>query len=98
MILDLAVQLVHVSNQNVIYALHAQARNRLNAGYMTCYFLGGAGGSWLATTIYPRAGWHGVVVTGVCLGALETIPQSGKSRAVWTASAIRFSVISGQAR
>lgn len=80
MILDLAVQLVHVSNQNVIYALHAQARNRLNAGYMTCYFLGGAGGSWLATTIYPRAGWHGVVVTGVCLGALGITVGAAKWR------------------
>lgn len=38
--------------------------------YMTCYFLGGAGGSWLATTIYPRAGWYGVVIAGVCLGLL----------------------------
>lgn len=70
LILDLAVQLVHVSNQNAIYALRPQARSRLNSGYMTCYFLGGAGGSWLATTIYPIAGWHGVVIAGVSLAAL----------------------------
>lgn len=70
LILDLAVQLVHVSNQNVIYGLRPEARNRLNAGYMFCYFLGGAGGSWLATSIYPQAGWYGITVAGVCLATL----------------------------
>lgn len=73
LILDLAVQLVHVSNQNVIYALRPEARNRLNAGYMTCYFIGGASGSWLASAIYPRAGWSGVVVAGLCLATLGLV-------------------------
>jgi len=70
LILDLAVQLVHVSNQNAIYALRPQARNRLNAGYMTCYFIGGAAGSWLAACLYPRAGWPGIVAAGTCIAAL----------------------------
>ncbi|WP_447747769.1 MFS transporter [Pseudomonas nicosulfuronedens] len=80
LILDLAVQLVHVSNQNAIYALRPQARNRLNAGYMTCYFLGGAGGSWLATTIYPKAGWQGVVIAGMSLAALGIVLGIAKSQ------------------
>lgn len=70
LLLDLAVQLTHVSNQNAIYALRPQARNRLNAGYMTCYFLGGAGGSWLAAHLYPRAGWPGIVAAAVGLATL----------------------------
>jgi predicted MFS family arabinose efflux permease len=63
-LLDLAVQFVHVSNQNVIYALRSEIRNRLNAGYMTCYFIGGALGSWLSVTLYQHFAW-----TGVCVGA-----------------------------
>lgn len=81
LLLDLAVQLVHVSNQNVIYALRPQARNRLNAGYMTCYFLGGAGGSWLAAAIYPSAGWPGIVAAGVCL-AIAGLVLGGLMRRV----------------
>lgn len=82
LVLDLAVQLVHVSNQNAIYALHPQARNRLNAGYMTCYFLGGAGGSWLAATIYPKAGWHGIVIAGVSLAAVGIVLGMAKLRPI----------------
>ncbi len=63
-LLDLAVQFVHVSNQNIIYALRSEIRNRLNAGYMTCYFIGGALGSWLSVNLYQHFGW-----TGVCIGA-----------------------------
>jgi predicted MFS family arabinose efflux permease len=70
LLLDLAAQLLHVSNQNVIYALRPQARNRLNAGYMTCYFIGGAGGSWLAACLYPRAGWLGIVAVSLVLAAI----------------------------
>lgn len=70
LLLDLAVQTVHVGNLNAIYALRPQARNRINAGYMTCYFIGGAGGSSLAACLYSRAGWFGIVAAAVCLAAL----------------------------
>ena len=70
LLLDLAVQLVHVSNQNAIFALRPQARNRLNAGYMTCYFIGGASGSWLAACLYTRVGWSGIVAAAVCLAGV----------------------------
>jgi predicted MFS family arabinose efflux permease len=70
LLLDLAVQLLHVSNQNVIYGLREDARNRLNAGYMFGYFLGGAAGSWLATTLYPQFGWSGVTAAGIGLATM----------------------------
>ena len=73
LVLDLAVQLVHVSNQNAIYALHPKIRNRLNAGYMTCYFIGGAGGSLLAAYLYAHAGWHGIVTAAICIAALGIV-------------------------
>ncbi|MDD0975389.1 MFS transporter [Pseudomonas fontis] len=70
LVLDLAVQLVHVSNQNAVIALRPEARNRLNAGYITCYFIGGALGSLLGTQLYQRHGWMGIVAAGFVIGAI----------------------------
>jgi predicted MFS family arabinose efflux permease len=69
LLLDLAVQLVHVSNQNKIYALHPDIRNRLTSAYMTCYFIGGAFGSWFSVLLYQHYEWSGVVMgaTGIAL-------------------------------
>ncbi|GLQ00534.1 sugar transporter [Methylophaga thalassica] len=69
LLLDLAVQLVHVSNQNKIYALHPDIRNRLTSAYMTCYFIGGAFGSWFSVMLYQHYEWTGVVMgaTGIAL-------------------------------
>lgn len=72
LILDLAVQGVHVSNQNAIYRLQPEARNRLTSAYMTCYFIGGASGSLASAAAYGAAGWNGVCMVGalVCLAGL----------------------------
>ena len=59
LILDLAVQAVHVTNQSVMYRIMPDARNRLTAGYMTSYFIGGALGSLLSASAYQHAGWYG---------------------------------------
>ena len=75
-ILDLAVQLVHVSNQNAVYALQPQARNRLNAGYITCYFIGGALGSILGSQLYQWQGWSAVVVSGISISLLALVVGS----------------------
>ncbi len=40
-LLDLAVQGVHVTNQSTIYRILPDARNRLTAAYMTSYFYRG---------------------------------------------------------
>ena len=69
LLLDVAVQGVHINNQSVIYGLHAAARNRITSAYMTCYFIGGAAGSILGTFTYARAGWTGVCVLGAVLAA-----------------------------
>lgn len=56
LVLDLTVQGVHITNQTVIYRIHPDARNRLTAGYMTSYFIGGAAGSLASLTAseHPR--------------------------------------------
>ncbi|WP_330831599.1 MFS transporter, partial [Xanthomonas translucens] len=67
LLLDVAVQGVHIGNQHVIYQLDPAARNRITSAYVTCYFIGGAIGSSLGTAAYAYAGWHGVVVGGAAL-------------------------------
>jgi len=73
LLLDLAVQLVHVSNQNAVIVLRPEARTRLNAGYITCYFIGGALGSLLGTQLFEVRGWDGIVVAGLVIGALALV-------------------------
>lgn len=71
LLLDLTVQGVHITNQSVIYRQMPEARNRLTAGYMTSYFIGGALGSLLSANAYHFAGWYGVCATGVVLALLN---------------------------
>lgn len=73
LVLDLAVQAVHVTSQSTLYRIMPEARNRLTAGYMTSYFIGGALGSLLSGYAYERAGWEGVAIAGVCLTALSLV-------------------------
>ena len=68
LLLDLGVQGCHISNQNVVFKLRPEARNRLNSGYMTGYFLGGALGSALSAGVYQYLGWQGVCAVGGLLG------------------------------
>ena len=73
LVLDLAVQLVHVSNQNAVIALRPEARTRLNAGYITCYFMGGALGSLLGTQLFGRFGWNAIVAVGIAAALLALV-------------------------
>ncbi|GLR10374.1 MFS transporter [Mixta theicola] len=72
-LLDLAVQGVHITNQSVIYRRMPEARNRLTAGYMTSYFIGGAAGSLISASAYHFAGWYGVCIAGVLLTLLNLL-------------------------
>lgn len=62
---DLALQGVHVSNQNVIYALVPEARSRVNSVYMTTYFVGAAVGSAVGSVAWKSYGWNGVCIAGL---------------------------------
>ncbi|WP_052230484.1 MFS transporter [Streptomyces sp. CT34] len=80
-VLDLAAQGVHVSNQNLVYGVRPEARNRLNSAYMTSYFVGGAVGSALTSVVWSRGGWNGVCA----LGAGLAVALAG----VWTVERLR---------
>ena len=70
LIQDLAIQGVHVTNSSALYRLRPEARSRLTAGYMTCYFIGGATGSLVSSWLYAHFGWPGVVTAGAVLGVV----------------------------
>ena len=69
-LLDLALQAVHITNMNMIFNLDEAARNRLNSGYMFLYFVGGALGSLGSAAAYQQAGWLGVCLLGGGLGVV----------------------------
>ncbi|WP_432492843.1 MFS transporter [Kineococcus auxinigenes] len=69
---DLGLQMVHVSNQNVIYPLRPDARARLNSAYMTTYFTGGALGSAAGSAAWIAGGWGAVTVVGAAFALLTT--------------------------
>lgn len=63
-LLDFAVQAVHVTNQSLIFATRPEAHSRLVAGYMVFYSAGSALGAIASTASYARYGWTGVCLTG----------------------------------
>jgi predicted MFS family arabinose efflux permease len=79
-LLDLAMQCIHISNQSRVYALLPGARNRLNTVYMTTSFIGTSLGSAIGLFVWNRAGWNGVCVTGMIMGVLAFLVYAGTYR------------------
>lgn len=72
-LLDLAVQAVHVTNQSMIFRVRPEARSRITGGYMIFYSIGSATGSIASTTVYAQAGWIGVCLLGAAVSALALL-------------------------
>ena len=68
-LLDFAVQTVHVINQSLIVAARPEAASRLVGAYMCCYSLGSALGAIAATQIYAHWGWQAVCYAGGAVSA-----------------------------
>ncbi|NVD74869.1 MFS transporter [Duganella sp. BJB488] len=70
--LDLGVQALQVTNQQMIFSGSKAAHSRLVGCYMMFYAAGSGAGALAATTVYARAGWSGVCLLGaaVSLAAL----------------------------
>lgn len=79
-LLDLAVQAVHVTNQTLIYALHPDAGSRLIGGYMVFYSIGSATGAIAATSLYTVAGWGAVCVLGAVFSSLGLLLWASSGR------------------
>ncbi|MBI5131062.1 MAG: MFS transporter [Rhodopseudomonas palustris] len=63
-VLDLAVQAIHVTNQSILVSRHPEARSRLIGGYMLFYSVGSAPGAITSTLAFAAAGWTGVAMLG----------------------------------
>lgn len=69
LLLDFAVQVVHVTNQSLLFAALPEAGGRLTGAYMVFYSLGSAVGALLSTWSYAAYGWNGVCVIGAIVSA-----------------------------
>lgn len=81
LLLDVALQALHVTNQAMIFSIGAQAHSRLVGAYMLFYAAGSGLGAIAATTVYAHAGWPGVCALGAGFSAaallfwLATLPR-----------------------
>ncbi|MEI7859770.1 MAG: MFS transporter [Acidimicrobiales bacterium] len=78
---DLAIQSVHIQNQQLIFGIDPPGRSRINTGYMVTYFFGGAIGSATAGLAWEFAQWEGVITLGLF--------YAGAALLLWIATAIR---------
>ncbi|EJO28705.1 MFS transporter [Achromobacter marplatensis] len=87
LILDVALQALHVTNQTMIFSISAQAHSRLVGAYMMFYAVGSGLGAIASTAVYARWGWSGVCVlgAGISLAALlfwaATLPRKAAAHA-----------------
>lgn len=67
LLLDFAVQAVHVTNQSLILAARPDAHSRLVGAYMCFYSVGSALGAVAATQVYACWGWSAVCLLGAAI-------------------------------
>lgn len=72
-LLDFAVQAVHVSNQSIIFAARPDAHSRMVGAYMCFYSVGSALGAAAATQVYALWGWMAVSLLGASISAAALV-------------------------
>ncbi len=66
-LVDLGLQALHITNQNIIFSKNPEGRNRVNTVYMVSFFIGGALGTTLGAIAWEAYKWTGVSVLGLVL-------------------------------
>lgn len=74
-LVDIGLQCQQLSNQGGCIREVPEAANRANTIFMTCFFVGGASGTFLAGLAWGMAGWTGVCCVGVVF-ALSSLAVS----------------------
>ncbi|WP_052398149.1 MFS transporter [Streptomyces sp. NRRL F-5123] len=82
-LLDFAVQAVHVSNQHLLTAAHPDRLSGVIGAYMVFYALGSALGAAATTTVYGAHGWAGSSLLGAAFATCAP--------AVWAIGGLRQS-------
>tara|TARA_R100000935_G_C2813178_1_gene156021 strand:+ start:157 stop:1323 length:1167 start_codon:yes stop_codon:yes gene_type:complete len=72
-LVDMGLQSLHITNQNIIFSKNQDARNRINTIYMVGYFIGGALGTISGAYAWQEFGWTGVAVLGMIYSVLILI-------------------------
>ncbi|POP77218.1 MFS transporter [Pseudomonas syringae pv. syringae] len=72
-LLDFAVQAVHVTNQSLIFAAKPDAQSRLLGAYMCFYSLGSGVGALAATYTYANSGWVAVCLLGAAISGIALL-------------------------
>jgi predicted MFS family arabinose efflux permease len=72
-VLNLAGQAIHVTNQHLIVEIDPNASSRLIGSYMVFYAIGTGGGAIAATIAYSAWGWGAVCILGAGLSALALL-------------------------
>ena len=63
--IDMGLQSLHITNQNIIFSKNPEARNRINTIYMVGYFIGGALGTTTGAYAWQWFQWSGVASLGL---------------------------------
>ncbi|MBO2453701.1 MFS transporter [Actinomadura barringtoniae] len=72
-LLDFAVQAVHVSNQHTLTAVYAERTSTVIGAYMVFYSLGSALGAASTTALFGAVGWVGPSVLGAALAGCAVV-------------------------
>ncbi len=65
LLVDMGLQSLHITNQNIIFSRNPDARNRINTIYMVGYFIGGALGTVTGAYAWQLFEWRGVASLGL---------------------------------
>lgn len=74
-LVDLGLQALHITNQNIIFSKNPEGRNRVNTVYMVSFFIGGAVGTSLGAIAWQHYNWIGVSILGLVLSILILLVQ-----------------------
>ncbi|UFU05223.1 MFS transporter [Ruania halotolerans] len=81
-ILDFAVQAVHVSNQHLLTAAYRHQKSSAIGGYTLFYSLGSALGATATTAVYATAGWAGCAILGATFALCALLVWAAGHRGV----------------
>lgn len=92
LLLDLGIQVAHISNQSRIFEHNPEARSRINTIYIFAYFTGGSLGSYIGSQLWSLGKWPAVSLGGLAFCLVASVifkrGQAHRHRAVANSEAL----------